>query len=153
MIVWAIFTGLLFSVYLLLADKASTQEIVAGFVSAALAALAIVLGGLAGRVRVSFEPRWLLRSLRAPWWIVRDSVLVALSALRPTAPRGRFRTLRFPLAGGTAPRDVGRRVMVKGPGSAGPNTYVVGDDVDHELLLIHELLPRGDRNPLEIVEP
>jgi hypothetical protein len=43
--------------------------------------------------------------------------------------------------------------MVKGPGSAGPNTYVVGGDVEHKLLLIHELLPRGDRNPLEIVEP
>jgi hypothetical protein len=151
MAVWAIFTGLLFSVYLLLADKASTQEIVAGFVSAALAALAIVLAGLAGRVRVGFQPRWLLRSLRAPWWILRDSVLVSLSALRPTAPRGRFRTLRVRQAGGTEPRDVGRRVMIKGPGSAGPNTYVVG--VEDTLVLIHELLPRGDRNPLEIVEP
>jgi hypothetical protein len=150
---WPAFAALLFGTYLLLADKGRFVEIVAGIVCASLGALAILLAGLAGRVSVSVEPRWVLRALRAPWWMVRDSVLVALSALRWTPPRGRFRTLRFPPAGGTSPRDVGRRVMVKGPGSAGPNLYVVGGDVDAKLLLVHELLPRGDRGPVEIVEP
>jgi hypothetical protein len=152
-LVWLIFAAPLFGIYLLLADKATLEEVVTAIVCASLSALAIVLGGLAGRVRVSVEPRWVLRALRAPWWMLRDSVLVALSALRPTPPRGRFRTLRFPPAGGTSPRDVGRRVMVKGAGSAGPNLYVVGGDVEAKLLLVHELLPRGDRTPLEVIDP
>jgi hypothetical protein len=152
MVAWLAFSPVLWGLYLLLADKGNVYEISAGIVCAAIAAAAAVLSGLAGRVKVAVEPRWVARSLRAPWWMARDSVLVSLSALRPKPPRGRFRALRFPRAGGEEPRDVGRRVMVKGPGSAGPNLYVIGDDVEAKLLLVHELLPRGDKSPLEILE-
>jgi hypothetical protein len=95
---------------------------------------------------------WLLGLLRAPWWMARDSMLVAASALRRRSPRGRFRTLRHPSAGGDSPRDVGRLVIAKAAGSAGPNMYVLGADADEGLLLVHELLPRGDRTPIEVVE-
>ncbi|MCW3065405.1 MAG: hypothetical protein JWN32_2577 [Solirubrobacterales bacterium] len=152
LLAWLGFAAPLYGIYLLLVDQAPLPELVAGLVAAGLASLATVLSGLAGRVSLSVEPRWLLRMLPAPWWMARDSVLVALSALRRQPPRGRFRTLASPSAGGDSPRDVGRRVVVKAAGSAGPNMYVLGGDPDTKLLLVHELLPRGDRTTIDVVE-
>jgi hypothetical protein len=146
----AALAGALAALYLLLVDTARLEELVAAAVCGVLAATGTHLAGLAGRVRVAVRPAWLARSSRALWWMVRDGFLVSLAALARTPPRGRFRVLPF-AAGGQTPRAVGRRVLAKGAGSAGANLYVVGADADAELLLVHELLRRGGRGPLEIV--
>jgi hypothetical protein len=147
---WA---AVLFAFWIALTDNTRPWELVAGGVCALLGATALSLAALAGGVAPAPAPRWLLRSLAAPWWIVRDSALVlgALAARltgRPLA--GRLRPVVFPLHD-DGPREQARRALAFGVGSAGPNQYVVTESPEEDVLLVHELVATGSVSAADVV--
>jgi hypothetical protein len=55
-------------------------------------------------------------------------------------------------AAGDGPRDVARRAMAYGPGSAGPNTYAIGASDEAGVLVVHQLVPEDPPTPAQLVE-
>jgi hypothetical protein len=140
----------LFCLWFLLAGTTERWQTVVG---AACAAVATTGGLLVARMgAVSVRPRavWLLRSLAAPWWVVRDTAIVlrAIAGLIvDPAPRGRFRSFRFPYPGKNgqgasepSARGIAGRALVESVGSAGPNSLVLGPDDERPVVLLHELV-------------
>jgi hypothetical protein len=140
-------TGALFALWLALTDNTRPLELLVGACCALIAAAGGMAAGLAGRAHFAPEPRWLLRTLALPWWVVRDSARVFAALV--TRREGRFVTVTFPV-GGSSPRDVARRVLAYAAGSAGPNTYAIGASEDGDVLVAHELVPAAV-TPVEVV--
>lgn len=140
----------LYGLWFLLCGTTERWQTIVGAVCSAAAA-----GGALGAARlgaVTVRPRaiWLIRSLAAPWWVVRDTAIVvhALPAMAlRRVPRGRFRSFRFaspgthgPGAAHSSARGIAGRAIAEGAGSAGPNTLVLGLDPERPVLLVHELI-------------
>jgi hypothetical protein len=144
----------LFALWLALTDNTRFWDMVAG------GACALLAGALAQAVvrvgAVGFAPRpgWLLRCARAPWWVLRDSVLVLGALLghlllrRPLG--GRIVAVPFEHGDGS-PRGQARRALAFGAGSAGPNSFVVGASAEDRALVVHQLVDSDEVTPLEIV--
>jgi hypothetical protein len=64
--------------------------------------------------------------------------------------RGSFRAI--PFKGGDGEYDRGRFALTDILGSLAPNTIVIGVDPDEELLLVHQLRPRGGREDIDMLE-
>ena len=147
----ACFGGLaLFGLWFLLAGTTERWQTVVGAVCAAVAATGGLLAARLGAVSVRPRAVWLVRSLAAPWWVVRDTAIVlrAIAGLVvDPAPRGRFRSFRFPYPGTggqgasePSARGSAGRALAEGVGSAGPNSLVLGPDDERPVLLVHELV-------------
>jgi hypothetical protein len=67
-------------------------------------------------------------------------------------PRGEFRAVRFRAGRPDGARDTARRVLAKEFGSFAPNSYVIGVDAERDLMLVHQLEPRGGRDKLDPLE-
>lgn len=147
--VFALRTAALFALWLALTDRTDRWETRAGFACALVAAGVAELVTVTGGVRVAVRGRWLLRALPAPWWVLRDSVLVLGAIL--TRRRGRLRAVPFPHAGGDAPLDRGRRAVALGLGSAGPNQYALTEASPEDVLVVHELVPREEVTAVDLV--
>jgi hypothetical protein len=144
-IVWAV---PLLALWIVLTDNTHTDDMVAGVVCALLAGTAAELAGLMGRVRFRPRIRWLLRAARFPVWIASDTVTV----LRAMVARKQGSYHRVPWRRpDDEPHAVAARALAEGPGSAGPNTYVIEEQGG--LLLLHILdTERGSLNPVEIAD-
>jgi hypothetical protein len=140
--------GLLLAFWIALTDNTRPLELLAGAVSALVAATVLQLVVAIGGVRLAVRPRWLVRSLAAPWWAVRDSVILLWAV--PARRRGRLRAVPF-AAGGSAPLDRGRRAVAFGVGSAGPNQYVIAESGEDDVLVIHELVPTSAVTAVDLV--
>ncbi len=150
---WVLLTGLYI---LLVLDSVDMSELGTGAFAAAVGATAST--AVRSQRLVSFRPRlrWALGLWRLPLQSVRDTG-VLVSALwyrlvlhRPVA--GSFRAVPF-RAGGEDPEAAARRAIAKGVGSVAPNTYVLDIDREHELILVHQLVPKPDPknvDPLEL---
>jgi hypothetical protein len=108
--------------------------------------LALALGlRRQGLLRFRFEPRWLLKTLSAPWKIVRELVVVVwalgLHVARVRAVRSIYRAIPFP-AGRADAVSAGRRGIVALVASLSPNTIPVDLDCERGVALRHELDPR-----------
>jgi multisubunit Na+/H+ antiporter MnhE subunit len=144
-VVWAV---PLFGLWVVLTDNTHTDDMVAGAVCALVAGMAAELAGLMGRVRFQPRVRWLLRAARFLVWIVQDSVIV-LRAMA-TRAQGEFHRLPFRRPA-DEPHAVAARALAEGPGSAGPNTYVLEEQGD--TLLVHVLdTEHGSLNPIQIAD-
>jgi hypothetical protein len=139
--------------YLLLIDTISTPELYAGCAVVLLAGAAFV----AAREEAfpqAIKPQWLLGSWRVIASLPLHVVLVCRDAiLQPFARRpscGEFRVV--PFRGGDTPSDRGRRALAESMGSFAPNTIVIGVDPDRELLLVHQLHPRGGADELDVMK-
>ena len=138
----------MFALWLALTDNTQPLDMLVGAGCSLLAGAAAEATGVLGRIGFRPRPRWVLRTLKVPWWIARDSVLV-LAALF-TGREGRFVTVPFRSRGGE-PRDVARRTIAYAAGSAGPNTYAIGGSREHDVLVVHQLVPSDDITPAEVV--
>lgn len=147
-----VFAGAL---YLLLIDTTSLPELIVGAVAAALAATGFELareqqtaGGLRARAG------WLGRLPRAVKNVPTDIALLTALAVRqlvrPKPVNGVFRAVPF-RCGDEADLETGRRAMVESFGSFSPNTIVVGVDGERELILGHQLSPRGGREAIDVL--
>jgi multisubunit Na+/H+ antiporter MnhE subunit len=134
----------LYVLYVLLVFKTELAELVAGAICAAIAATGAEL--VRRRADVDFRPgvRW-VRALPA---LARDVVTGTLRmvplvwrAARGERIEGRMRYIRFPGAGRTDAVGQTRRTLEKVLGSVAPNSYVVGFDERHDVVVVHQLEP------------
>jgi hypothetical protein len=139
--------------YLLLIDTISTPELYAGAGVVLLAGAAFVAAREPACPQ-AIKPQWLLRSWRVFASVPLHIVLVCRDAVvQPftrTPARGRFRVV--PFSGGEEPIDRGRRALTESMGSFAPNTIVIGVDAERELLLVHQLHPRGGADELDVMK-
>ena len=143
------------ALYLLLIDTTSLPELIVGAVAAALAATGFELareggtaGGLSGRVR------WLATLHRPLMNVPRDVATLSLLAIRqlmrPKTVNGVFRAVPF-RCGDDEELETGRRALAESFGSFSPNTIIVGVDGERELILGHQLSPRGGREAIDVL--
>ena len=140
---WLKWAVILFAFYLALVDKTDWQEMTAGVLCMAVAALAVTVTAVRGDLH--FQPRfsWLAVALRLPWRILADCSIVLgaiCGKLVGRQQKGAFRVVPFD-AGGPTPVDAARRALATGGVSIAPNTYVVAIDEKRNVLLVHQLVP------------
>jgi multisubunit Na+/H+ antiporter MnhE subunit len=140
--------------YLVLIDTTSLPELYVLAGAALIAGLAFAVSREEGLVEATITPGLLVRSWRAIASIPLQSAIVSWEALAQLAARdpsrGGFRAVPF-RAGTSASRDVGRRALAQAFGSLAPNTIVIGVDDERDLLLVHQLRPRGSRDELDVL--
>lgn len=133
-----------FPLYLLLAGSVDWQEILAGVVLSAVAALAVAMTRRAGSLH--FQPRWRwLRHFRhLPGRLLSDCAIVAGALVRALLRRekieGTFRTIPFD-PGGEDAESAARRALVMAGACLTPNSYIVAVDAERGQLLLHQLVP------------
>lgn len=142
---WVLLIGL----YLLLVvDSIDGAEVVTGAVAAAVGAAAAT--AVRSQRLVVFHPQmsWALGIWRLPLQAVLDTgILIAVLWRRLVLRRsvsGSFRAVPF-RAGGEDPETAARRALAKGVGSFAPNTIILDVDREHELILVHQLVPKPDQ--------
>ncbi len=141
--------------YLLLIDITDLPELIVGAGAAVLAASGLELAREQGIVGESIRLRWLLRLhrplLKVPGDIMRVSFMALRAVVQGEAPAGEFRAVRF-ACGDDEALESGRRALAEMFGSLAPNTFVVGIDVERELILAHQLRPAPGRESIDVLE-
>ena len=139
------------ALWLLLVDTTHVPELIVGAGVAALAASAALVVRQQRRLVLRPRARWLLRMWRALVAYPRDMWLL-LAAL-PRRQRGRFVALAAEPPEDD-PRGAAKRVLMQTAASFSPNTYVIGTDLDHDVVLVHQLAPTRnvelDADPLKL---
>jgi multisubunit Na+/H+ antiporter MnhE subunit len=147
----ALWTVVLFLLWLVLVGTVAWLELVAGAVAALIGAVAAELlrsRGLLATVKLTWLPAvWRpLVQVFADFVIVMDA-LVRTIARRPHPP-DRYRVVDLSGARGDQ-RAAGWRAFAAAAGSLAPNTVVVEVDRERRRMLVHELVPgRGRARPL-----
>src|SRR5206468_13020454 len=65
---------LLFGLWIALTDNTRPLELAVGAGCALVGAAGVALVARTGGVHLRIRPRWALRALAAPWWVLRDSI-------------------------------------------------------------------------------
>jgi hypothetical protein len=153
---WLVWWLLLTCLWIPLAFDVAVPELVAGAVAAAAGATLATAVRAQRLISFRLRLRWALRLWRLPVQVVLDTGLLLVALWRRLVMRqpvsGSFRAIPF--------RDVvdepeanARRAIAMTIGSIAPNTYVVGIDQDHELILVHQLVPKpGDTKSIDPLE-
>jgi multisubunit Na+/H+ antiporter MnhE subunit len=149
LVFWIISWVLLTSLYLLLViDSIDVAELITGAVAAAAGATAATAVRSQRLVAFRPRPRWALGLWRLPLQALLDTGVLVIVLWRRLVLRrpvgGSFRAVPF-RAAGEDPEAAARRAVAKGVGSFAPNTYVLDVDREHELILVHQLVPKPDR--------
>jgi hypothetical protein len=134
----------LFLLYLLLVFNLQMAELVSGAVCAALGATAAALVRSRGRVHFSPGYAWIRTLPGLAHDVVVDTLrMVPLlwRAVRGERVHGRMRCIAFPAASLKGTEGSTRRAVEKFLGSVAPNSYVVGFDQEHNVVLVHQLVP------------
>jgi len=142
--VWLAWWVALYVLYVLLVFKTEAAELVAGAVCATLGATATELVRSRGKIRFAPGLGW----LRALPPLARDVVVDTLRlvpllwpALRGERIQGRTRCVSFPDAALPGVEGASRRAIEKFIGSVAPNSFVVGFDQPHKVVVVHQLIP------------
>jgi hypothetical protein len=135
----------LFGWWIVLVGTNAGLELVAGACAAVLAAL--LAAGLRRRrlLRFRFEARWLAKTLKVPWNVLRELGVVfwalALHVAGVRRINSAYRALSFP-AGGSDAVSAGRRAVATEADALSPNGIPVDMDCERGVALRHELDPR-----------
>jgi hypothetical protein len=135
----------LFGWWIVLVGTNAGLELAAGACAAVLAAL--LAAGLRRQrlLRFRFEARWLAKTLKVPWTVVRELGVVfwalTLHLIGVRRIRSAYRTLPFP-TGGTDATSAGRRAVATEVDALSPNGIPVDMDCERGVALRHELDPR-----------
>ena len=148
----AIFAG---GLYLLLIDTTSLPELILLAAATVIAATGFELAreeGTAGGM--SARLRWVARVYRAVLKVPSDVAIVSRLAfrqlVRPKAVNGIFRAVPFE-CGPEHDVETGRRAFAESFGSFAPNTIIVGVDIERELILGHQLAPKGGPEAIDVL--
>jgi hypothetical protein len=106
-------------------------------------------GGLTARLR--WAGRLYKPLLKAPSDIAVVSLLALRQLVHPKAVNGTFRVAPF-RCGPEHDVETGRRALSESFGSFAPNTIIVGVDEDEDLILGHQLKPRGGTEAIDVLE-
>ncbi len=140
-VLWVLYVGLVF--------KLEASELVTGALCAALGATAAEVMRSHGPIHFSPGARWVTQLPALARAVLADTLrLIPLvwRAARGERVGGRMRCIAYPVAHGDEVQASSRRVLEKVLGSAAPNSFVVGFDEEHDVVLVHELIP-GDAPP------
>ena len=143
-----------FGLWLLLVDGTDEPNLLAGGVSALVAALLVTALQSHRTVHARLRPGMLRRVYRPLLLLVPDTgrvtaALFARLVLRRDV-RGNFRAVRY-RATGDDPNDTARRLLSEWGASVAPNRYAIGVDPDQDALIVHELVrATGPLDPLEL---
>ncbi len=149
---WLVWWAILMAFWVIIDYSINRDELLAGAVAAALAALLAELACYQAGVRFRIRARWLIPALVLPGQVVRDTVIVfralARLLLRGEQPDSGFREIptRF---GDDSPAAVTRRVLLVGGRSVAPNTFVAGIDKRREVMVVHQLVVNEGRPEAE----
>jgi hypothetical protein len=137
--------------WVLLVGTNAGLELVAGACAATLGT-AFAVGVRRRRLlRFRFEPRWLAKTLNAPWKVVWELGIVvwalALHLARVRPVRSAYRAFAFP-AGRADSVSAGRRAVATLADALSPNTLPLDMDYERGVVLRHELDPRRASNTL-----
>ena len=143
-----------FGLWVLLVDAVDEPNLLAGAVSALVAAVLATALQSHRSVHARLRPAMLRRAYRPLLLLVTDSVRVTAALFRRLVLRrdirGSFRAVRYRASGGD-PDDTARRLLSEWGASVAPNRYAIGVDPDRDALIVHELVPaRGPLDPLEL---
>jgi hypothetical protein len=135
---WVVWWIALFWLWMLLVGEWNAIEWVAAAGSATIAAtLAELMRSIAGvRFGVPLQP---LRAIGAALVMVLVDFGIVMAAL-VRRRRGEFVVREFD-AGGDDPGSVGRRAFTMLVANVSPNAYVIDIDREHDLVLLHDLVP------------
>jgi len=144
------------ALWLALDDTVAFPELMTGAAAALIGAVAAEVVHGQNLVRVHVELRWLRYLWRPLLRLLPDTarvlgVLLRQLALRQT-PRGEFRAVRFRAGRPDDDHDTARRALAKAFGSFAPNSYVIGVDTERDIMLVHQLEPRGGAEELDPLE-
>jgi multisubunit Na+/H+ antiporter MnhE subunit len=146
---WLVWWVLMMSFWVMIDDSVNTDELLAGAGAAALAAFLaeVVSYQAASRFRMRID--WVVPALRLPGQVARDMVTVYAALWRRLArgeqPPSAF--LEIPARfGDDTPEGVTRRVLLIGGQSVAPNTFVLGMDSDLDVMVVHRLVARQERD-------
>lgn len=137
--------------WVLLVGTNAGLELIAG-ASAAVLGTGLALGVRGRRLlRFRFEPRWLAKTLKEPYQIVRELGVVfwalALHLARVRRVASAYRAFPFP-AGRVDAVSAGRRAIATLTDCLSPNTIPIDIDTERGVALRHELDPRRASNEL-----
>jgi hypothetical protein len=134
---WLSWFAGLFLLWLLLVGTVKDVERIAGLCAAAIGATAVEVVRSQGLLGFRVEWRWLRQAWKPLARVVPEFFLLMSALLR--RPRGRFRTLEFPV-GGERAVDAGRRAFAVVASSWSPNRLVVDVDPETGGALVHDLV-------------
>jgi multisubunit Na+/H+ antiporter MnhE subunit len=144
------------ALWLVLDDTVAFPELMTGAAAALLGAIAAEVVHSQKLVRVRLKPSWLRHAWRPLVQLIPDTARVLAVLLRQLIlrrpPRGEFRAVSFRAGRADGAYDTTRRSLAKAVGSFAPNTYVVGVDTDRDLMLVHQLDPKGDVTDVDPLE-
>jgi hypothetical protein len=135
--------------WLLVVGTNAGLEEIAGACAAALGALFALAMRRQRLLVFRFEGRWLARTLKVPWNVVREvgvvlcALALHLARVRPIASA--YRAIPFP-AGRADAVSAGRRAVAALADAVSPNAYSVDMDCERGVALRHELDPRHSSN-------
>jgi hypothetical protein len=139
----------LFGWWVVLVGTNAGSELIAGGCAALVAALLAVGVRHQRLLRFRFELRWLAKTLKVPWNVVRElAVVFRALALHLSGVRrvnSRYRTLPFP-TGGQDATSAARRAVASVADAISPNAFPVDMDCERDVVLHHELDPRHASN-------
>jgi hypothetical protein len=141
---WLLWWVSLTVLYDLLVFKTEAAELIAGALCGAVSATGAELVRTRGGIQFAPGFGW----LRAVPALAREVVVDTLRmvpllwrAARGERVHGRMRYIAFPGAGRKGPEATTRRALEKFLGSIAPNSFVVGFDEGHDVVVIHQLEP------------
>ncbi|HTV98807.1 MAG TPA: hypothetical protein VMF87_00790 [Streptosporangiaceae bacterium] len=136
------------SFWVVLDDSIAVDELLAGAGAAALGAFLAELIGHQAATRFRMRIEWLVPALSLPVQVARDTVIIFGALWRRlahgTLPPSGFREVPVRYGGDTA-EDRTRRTLLIGGRCVAPNTFALGIDEEHDVMVIHQLvIPRDE---------
>jgi hypothetical protein len=137
--------------YLVLVDTTSLPELYVLIGVGLLGGIAFGASREDGFPEGRFSASWFKRAWRPLVRVPLDAGLLCVEAVAQLftyrRARGSFRAI--PFKGGDSEEDRGRFALTDIFGSLAPNTIVIGIDPEKDLLLVHQLRPRGGREDID----
>jgi multisubunit Na+/H+ antiporter MnhE subunit len=146
---WLTWWVVMMSFWVAIDDSFESDELLVGAGVAALAALAAEVITYQAATRFRMRPSWLLRALRLPADVARDTWIVfaalAWTLARRQPPDSEFAELPVRYGDATALGQT-RRALLTGARSLAPNMFVLGIDAERDVMVVHRLVVgKGDQ--------
>lgn len=135
----------LFGWWIVLVGTNAGSELIAAGVAALVAALLAAAIRRQRLLRFRFEARWLVKTLKVPWNVIREigvvfwALALHLAGVRHVSSR--YRALPFP-TGRQDAVSAGRRAVASEADAISPNSFPVDMDCERDVVLRHDLDPR-----------
>lgn len=144
-VTWLTWWVLMMSLWVALDDSLRSDELLAGAIAAAIAAVGAEMVGHQAQTRYRIRAAWLLGAFRLPGQVAQQTLLVfgvlaRTLARREPPPHGAFTEIPVRY-GDDTPLGVTRRVLLTGARSLAPNGFVLGIDHERDVMIVHELVP------------